>query len=148
MPGPPALARFVAFHEVAETASLGATPLSFAIVLARGPAGIVLVFNRWRRVWELPGGFIDAGESPRDCAARELREEAGCIARDLTWLGVTEVNDGRTHFGAVYRCAVDAVPDKVQDDEISAVAYWQPDRPPPDLGMTDAALLGRFGGAP
>lgn len=28
-------------------------------------------------VWVFPGGIIEAGESPADCAARELAEEAG-----------------------------------------------------------------------
>jgi len=39
--------------------------------------------------WELPGGFIDQGESPLLCAKRELEEEAGliCQTKDLTELG-------------------------------------------------------------
>jgi hypothetical protein len=30
------------------------------VVLARSPTGVVLVFNRYRKVWELPGGLVDA----------------------------------------------------------------------------------------
>ena len=37
---------------------------TFAVVIARSADGVVLVFNRYRKVWELPGGLIDAGESP------------------------------------------------------------------------------------
>jgi 8-oxo-dGTP pyrophosphatase MutT (NUDIX family) len=30
-----------------------------------------------RRVWELPGGYLDEGEDPAECAAREAEEETG-----------------------------------------------------------------------
>ena len=34
------------------------------------------------RKWVLPGGGLKRGETLRDCALRELREEAGIVARD------------------------------------------------------------------
>ena len=140
-----ALAKFVDFHAVPETAAFDHQKLSFAVMLAHHSEGVVLVFNRYRRVWELPGGLVDPGESPRDTAPRELREEAGCVARNTTWLGVVEVDDARRHFGGVFRCDVDDIPPKTPDDEIGGVACWLPDRAPPGLGATDEALLERFG---
>lgn len=139
------LARFVALHEVAESDCAQIANPSFAVVIARSPAGPLLVFNRRRKVWELPGGLIDAGESARDSAARELAEEAGCIARNLTWLGLVEVADITSHFGGVFACDVDAAPAGFQSDEIGAVSVWRPDSCPRPLGDCDAALLNRFG---
>jgi 8-oxo-dGTP diphosphatase len=139
------LARFVALHEVPESDCAQVADPAFAVVIARSPAGIVLVFNRWRKVWELPGGLIDAGESARDSAARELAEEAGCIARNLTWLGLVEVADTTSHFGGVFACDVDAIPADFQSEEIGAVSVWRPDSHPRPLGDSDAALLNRFG---
>lgn len=37
-------------------------------------------------LYEVPAGRLDPGEDPRDCAARELREETGCAAREIEFL--------------------------------------------------------------
>src|SRR5256885_13854503 len=31
-------------------------------------------------IYEIPAGLLNAGEEPRDCAIRELKEETGCTA--------------------------------------------------------------------
>jgi 8-oxo-dGTP diphosphatase len=145
VPGDAPLAIFVAFHEIAEPDHAALGPLRFAVVLAGAVDGVVLVFNRYRDLWELPGGLIDAGETPRSCAIRELREEAGCEASGLRWLGVVEVNDGQRHLGAVFGCQADAVPDTFESDETSAISWWTAGHAPQPLGHSDAALLFRFG---
>jgi len=37
-------------------------------------------------LYEIPAGRLDPGEDPQACAARELREETGCTARQLDYL--------------------------------------------------------------
>ncbi len=37
-------------------------------------------------LYEIPAGRLDKGESPRDCAARELKEETGCTADNFDHL--------------------------------------------------------------
>ena len=138
------LAQFVAFHAVAEPTGQCSPAPAFAVMIARSASGVVLVFSRYRQVWELPGGLIDAGETARRAAERELVEESGCVARNTRWLGMVEVNDGRPHIGAVFCCEVDAVPDRFENAETEAIVIWQRDSPPHPLGASDEALLAKF----
>ena len=62
-----------------------------AVVAVVDDAGRVLmmrrhrfVINRW--VWELPGGYLDPGEDPAVCAAREVEEETGWRPRSMELL--------------------------------------------------------------
>ena len=41
---------------------------------------------------EIPGGMVDAGETPREAAARELLEETGYSSSDVRFLGRTRPN--------------------------------------------------------
>jgi 8-oxo-dGTP pyrophosphatase MutT (NUDIX family) len=139
------LAKFVAFHDAPEVGAKGLPALRFAVMIARARDGVVLVLSCHRKVWELPGGLIDPGETPRQAAERELVEEAGCQARGTAWLGVVEVNDGAAHFGAVYQCEVADVPVQFENAETAGLARWRRDHAPQPMGHTDAGLLERFG---
>jgi 8-oxo-dGTP diphosphatase len=145
-----ALARFAAFHEAPEHAVPEAMRPAFAVILARTQEGVLLVHSRFRKVWELPGGLIDPGETPRQAAERELVEESGCHARHTRWLGVVEVNDGRAHFGAVFACETEQVPANFENTETVALGSWRrgdslESLAKTPLGHSDAALLARFG---
>jgi len=136
----------VKFHQVPEH-DFGALPApAFAIAIARASRGVVLVLNSARNVWELPGGFIDPGESPREAAIRELAEEAGCVAHHARWLGLVEVNDGGAKFGGLLYCEVDRVPDGFVSNETLAVDLWREDHQPRPIGESDDWLLRKFAG--
>ncbi len=51
-------------------------------------------------LWIAPGGKIEIDESPHEAARRELAEETGLTAVDLTWRGLcTEVSPCRIGSG-------------------------------------------------
>ncbi len=58
-----------------------------AAILALDPDGMVIMVNQHRfprgRVLEIPAGTLEEGESPRDCALRELTEETGYMAGSM-----------------------------------------------------------------
>src|ERR1041384_6205568 len=88
--------------------------------------------------------MIDPGESARNCARRELAEEAECGAGPLDWLGIVEVDDGRRHCGAVFACEARDIPAQVSNAEREGIAAWMPGVAPRPLGETDRALLERL----
>lgn len=63
-------------------------------------------------LWEIPRGFVDAGESDRSAALRELEEETGlvCADNDLESLGIIAPEPGilaaRVHLFVAGRCRV------------------------------------------
>lgn len=47
--------------------------------------------------WEIPGGFVDPGETPEEAAERELKEETGYSIKKLYSLGVFYPSFGSTN---------------------------------------------------
>jgi 8-oxo-dGTP pyrophosphatase MutT (NUDIX family) len=68
------------------------------IVAAEGQ--ILLIATAGGERWQLPKGRIETGESPRQAAEREIREETGVLCRALEVVGEIEylfrARDGRT----------------------------------------------------
>ena len=66
---------------------------------SRDPRVVLIRQYRWAAedvMWEIPAGTLDAGEAPERCAERELREEAGVEARELTHLTTIFTTPGFT----------------------------------------------------
>jgi 8-oxo-dGTP pyrophosphatase MutT (NUDIX family) len=63
--------------------------IAAAATLCQDASGRVLVvYDRFRRIWTLPGGVIDADEDPAVAAQRETWEEAGIKVRTGRLLGL------------------------------------------------------------
>jgi 8-oxo-dGTP pyrophosphatase MutT (NUDIX family) len=68
--------------------------------------GQVVLLRNERSEWELPGGRLEAGESPAACVAREIREELAIevAVADLLDCWVYEVVPGREVVIVTYGC--------------------------------------------
>jgi 8-oxo-dGTP diphosphatase len=63
---------------VADSSANFATPFVAAGVLFNDGNGRVLLVNpTYKDGWEIPGGYVEVGESPRAAAIREVKEELG-----------------------------------------------------------------------
>jgi 8-oxo-dGTP diphosphatase len=125
-------------------------PLTHAVVVARRGGKIVLVFNRFKAHWELPGGTIDSGETPRNCAVRELREESGlrCEAGALRFAGAIKMllRPGRSHadirveYGGLFVVEIERIDPFEANEEISAIQWWDGTEVLDNLSAIDKAL--------
>jgi len=123
-------------------------PLTHALVVARHGGRPLFILNSWKGLWELPGGVREHGETPRQCAERELLEETGQVVESLNYLGVMEIHfskDGRTEYGALFAGEITAPRPFTSDGEAREIVFWDGVR---DLGEIDAIdlALTRLGG--
>jgi ADP-ribose pyrophosphatase YjhB (NUDIX family) len=89
----------------------------------------------YRTGWDLPGGFIDKGESPQQAAVRELREETGLEFDGLTQAGVIVEPLYRT-IQILFVGQLDHTPELTPDGvEISELRWARPG----ELTMSRAA---------
>ena len=51
-------------------------PITSALTVVECDGKYLLGFNKFREQWEIAGGRRNPGQSPRDCALRELFEES------------------------------------------------------------------------
>jgi len=102
------------------------SPLVASLVVAEHEGKVLLVFNRKRQNWELPSGRIEADESPRDCAIRELFEESGQSVNSLDFVGLAKirVNNGNITFLAIYSVCLPVISVFQANEEIAMNTYW------------------------
>jgi 8-oxo-dGTP diphosphatase len=100
--------------------------LMASLVVAEYQNKVLLVFERSKQKWEVPGGHIELNESPRACAVRELMEESGQAANDLDFIGVVKIRtpERAITYAAVYSCRLKAVSPFQPNNEIEKTEYW------------------------
>ncbi|GLW08162.1 DNA mismatch repair protein MutT [Microtetraspora sp. NBRC 13810] len=137
----------VAFHPVAEETRFEDAPLPLALVALWHGDRLLLVLNRYRACWELPGGMIDPGETPRQAAVRELREETGHTVGHLAFAGYARFALGaerRAEYAALYTAEATPQDGFTPDHEIGAICWWDGVRPLGDRVQVLDVFLGRL----
>ncbi len=134
--------RFVAEEELTQVA----VPASLVVVTHAD--AVLMMFDSWRKQWELPGGMREPGESTREAAVRELGEETGIHGVDLSFAAVAEFDltkPERRERLAVYRVHLQAVPRLIVNDEALDFRWWPPSEPvSEDMSPLDAEIARRL----
>ena len=91
----------------------------------------LLLVRCQRGLWSPPGGHLDFGESPEDCAARETLEETGVRVTNMEFVAITNdlLTDTGKHYITIWMRADamdDANPVVGDPAEIAEAAWFAP----------------------
>ncbi|MFE9682028.1 NUDIX hydrolase [Streptomyces sp. NPDC006285] len=123
----------------------GDAPLPAALVALWCAGRVLMVFDRYRQSWELPGGRIEQGETPRQAAVRELLEESGQEPAGplgfVGYAGFVLAPDQRAEYLAVFAGHCAGVRDFQANEETTAIRWWDlREELPGHVGPLDAYL--------
>ena len=104
------------------------TPRQRATAIVERDGCILVVRDKFRPAFMLPGGGIDEGESPEVAVARELQEETTLTATAIRYLFT---HDGKYNHHHVFSVQADGDVDISHDPLVVEFAWWDgaPDVP-------------------
>lgn len=109
-------------------------PAPAAVAIVRGPRGVLLTRRArppYAGTWDLPGGFLEAGEAPDRGLVRELREELGVrgtLGRLVGFYPDTYGPGGMPVLAVVYAARLSGAPSARSD--VAEVRWFRPDAIP------------------
>jgi len=102
---------------------VGAAIVSHGRVLAARRTRPASVAGRW----ELPGGKVEAGETPEDAVVREVAEELGCAIEVVGWLTGRSPIDANLELRIARARLVAGRPEPDEHDEVRWLAAGELD---------------------
>lgn len=111
--------------------------LKFAVIVSKYRDKWVVVRNKKRTTWEIPGGTIEKGEDVQETAKRELFEETGAKEFNLIPIciySVVRANENES-FGGLYYAEIKEIGElpNFEIDEIKFVDNLPKDLTYPDI---------------
>jgi len=111
-------------------------PITHALVVARNRQGYLLLYNTWKKHWELPGGICEQGESLRECALREMLEETNQIPDRTRFVGLMKIilKNGKTEYGVLFSAYIQQERPFEKNSEAGHIVWWDGQS---DIGYID-----------
>ncbi|MDR6552596.1 NUDIX domain-containing protein [Paenibacillus qinlingensis] len=142
---------FLEFLEIAESQldviQLDA-PLTHALIVVKYQGKYLFMHNKWRNIWELPGGIIEEGESAKQCVIRELFEETNQKLEEVDFKGLMKFRlkpsfhgPERTEFGALFSGQLCQLDDFIENEEARAIILWDGSSHIGQIGEIDKKLI-------
>ena len=111
--------------------------------------GKVLLVRRaiepFKGCWDIPGGFLEAGEHPADGAAREVREETGLVVEVGELLGIWiddyAYDDAESYTLTCYYLARPIAGELRADDDAAGLRWFGPEELPGEIAFAHAPLV-------
>lgn len=99
--------------------------LKFSVIAAKKEDRWIFCRHKTRSTWEIPGGHREPGETPEQCARRELYEETGAVSYELTQIGVYSAESERgIGYGMFYFANVRELADIPSEFEIGEIHFF------------------------
>jgi ADP-ribose pyrophosphatase YjhB (NUDIX family) len=123
---------------------LNSKPCAGGLVVRDGRLLLVRrAFEPFKGWWDVPGGFLEAGEHPVDGVVRELREETGLEVRPGDLFGIYMDRygaDGHPTLNVYYRCEVVGGAERAGDDA-AELGWFAPDALPDRIAFENGRQI-------
>lgn len=146
---------FISIEKEYEEKLIDYSELTHCLAVVKVENDYLLGWNRWRNRWEIFGGCIDKGETPRDCITRECYEELGIGNKPFEYLGMMKFlmmpdyfsSEECIEYGVLYgvtleNMSIEEIYKQINDrDEIVKLALYRDIKDKDPIAPIDEKLL-------
>ena len=101
-------------------------PITHSLVIIKHCDKYLLVWDKWKKMWELPGGSREDNESPLMCAAREVYEETNQDLTEIKLNGIMKFifPNKKVEYGCLYSANIASFIKFNETSEIGKIILW------------------------